>query len=68
MIAEGFDTFGYVAEAHNVRASLMQAYEHFKTPIELYGYENEFKEYKGACRVQAWSAASLLMTLQGLQA
>jgi glycogen debranching enzyme len=71
IIAEGFDNFGYIGEAHTVRNSLLQAYRHFKTPIELYAYDEGFKEYEGvngsrACRVQAWSAASLLTTLEGL--
>jgi glycogen debranching enzyme len=72
IVAEGFETFGYVGEAHSLRTGLLQAYKHFNTPIELYAYDEGFKEYEGvnggrACRVQAWSAASLLTTLQALE-
>ncbi len=71
IVAEGFENFGYTDEARLVRAGLMNAYQHFNTPIELFGYSEGFKEYRGdnggtACRVQAWSAASLLTTLHGL--
>ena len=65
MLAEGLDNFGYKEDAARVRAALRNAYEHFKTPIELFGYSRGFREYTpaqggGACRVQAWSAAALL--------
>lgn len=66
MLAEGLENFGYLEDAKRVRAALRQAYEHFKTPIELFGYRRGFKEYAhangtgGACRIQAWSAAALL--------
>lgn len=71
LVAEGLDTFGYESDAKKVRKGLVNAYKHFETPIELYGYEGGFKEYEGvdggrACRVQAWSAASILTTLHGL--
>ncbi len=71
MLAEGFENVGYVKEAHEVRQALLRAYEHFQTPIELFGYSRgKFREYETssggkACRVQAWSAASLLSTLRG---
>ncbi len=64
--ADGLESFGFVEDALRVRLALRNAYEHFKTPIELYGYERGFREYVpingvgGACRVQAWSAAALL--------
>jgi glycogen debranching enzyme len=66
MLAEGLENFGYVQDAERVRSALRQAYEHFKTPIELFGYRRGFREYAhadgtaGACRIQAWSAAALL--------
>ncbi len=71
MVAEGLETFGYVGEAHSVRSGILRAYRHFNTPIELFAYDEGFLEYEGvngsrACRVQAWSAASLLTTLQSL--
>lgn len=78
MLAEGLEHFGYIEDAARVRESLQRAYEHFKTPIELYGYQRGFKEYVhsngqgGACRVQAWSAGALLSVashpLQGTRA
>ncbi len=66
MLAEGLENFGYTEDAKRVRSALRQAYEHFKTPIELFGYRRGFREYAhangtgGACRIQAWSAAALL--------
>jgi glycogen debranching enzyme len=69
IIAEGLDNFGYQDSAQQVRRALVRAYTHFGTPIELFAFCNKrIQEYKnphgqGACRVQAWSAASLLATL-----
>jgi len=69
MLAEGLDKFGYADDAKRVRKALLNAYIHFKTPIELFGFSRGFKEYThpqgggGACRVQAWSAASLVALL-----
>jgi glycogen debranching enzyme len=66
MLADGLDNFGFAADAERVRDALRQAYLHFRTPIELFGYERGFREYQhqngtgGACRIQAWSAAALL--------
>jgi glycogen debranching enzyme len=66
MLADGLENFGYHADAKQVRKALMNAYLHFKTPIELFSYNRGIKEYKrphdghGACRVQAWSAAALV--------
>lgn len=73
IFAEGLETFGYAQEAQRVRKALRRSYAYFKTPIELFGYKDKkFMEYRessgrGACRVQAWSAASLLalVTEQG---
>ncbi|MFZ2887302.1 MAG: amylo-alpha-1,6-glucosidase [Minisyncoccia bacterium] len=69
IVADGLENFGFREEAKRVRAGLMTAYSHFKTPIELFVYKNgRYREYcdergQGACRVQAWSAASLLAAL-----
>jgi glycogen debranching enzyme len=65
--AAGLENFGYTNDARSVRSALKHAYEHYKTPIELFGFtRGKFREYThpggtgGACRVQAWSAAALL--------
>lgn len=68
IVMQGFEQFGYLAEAKMVRASILKAYAHFETPIELFVYVNrKLGEYLGphggACRVQAWSAAALLTML-----
>lgn len=68
LIAEGLARFGFREEAARVRAALMRAYMHFNTPLELFVYDGGFREYQGkngqgACRIQAWSAASLLSIL-----
>lgn len=68
MLAEGLENFGYTNDAARVRQALLQAYIHFKTPIELFSYKRGIKEYAPAnghraCRVQAWSAAALLSAL-----
>jgi glycogen debranching enzyme len=66
MLAEGLENFGFTDDVRRVREALRRAYEHFKTPIELFGYQRGFREYVhtsgqgGACRIQAWSAAALL--------
>lgn len=68
--AEGLANAGYADEAAAVRASLRQAWEHFKTPVELFVYTTDkgFGEYlspsgQRACTRQAWSAASMLSEL-----
>jgi glycogen debranching enzyme len=63
MLALGLENFGYQEDAERVREALLNAYSHFKTPIELFGYSRGFREYKAACRTQAWSAAALLSIL-----
>jgi glycogen debranching enzyme len=74
IIAEGFEYFGFHAEARLLREGLLRAYRYFQTPIELFGYSaGKYREYETssggkACRVQAWSAASLLSTLRALDA
>lgn len=65
IVAEGLDNFGYHAEATDVRAALFKAFEHFKTPIELFVYDHGYKEFHPpyrdpACREQAWSAAAMV--------
>lgn len=64
MIAEGLDRFGYEKEAEQVREALAKALLHFDTPLELFVYDEGYQEYRsatgqGACRLQAWSAATL---------
>jgi glycogen debranching enzyme len=75
MLAQGLENFGFDEEAQRVRDSLLHAYAHFATPIELFGYtKRAFKEFMrsdglgGACRNQAWSAAALLTLLPPYQA
>jgi glycogen debranching enzyme len=68
MIAEGLTNFGYTERARMLHKSLRQAWQHFKTPIELFVYEDGFSEYSSpsgqkACEKQAWSAASILAEL-----
>ncbi len=68
MCAEGLETFGFREEAKRVRSGLVAAYTHFNTPVELFVFDRGYAEYRddrgqGACRVQAWSAASLLAAL-----
>ncbi len=69
MAAQGLENFGYTGEAAMIRTSITRAYMHFETPIELFKYANrKFEHYRGpsgqgACRTQAWSAASLLSLL-----
>jgi glycogen debranching enzyme len=72
IFAEGLENFGHAREAAIVRNSLVRAYKHFKTPIELFAYtKGKFLEYgnekQHACRVQAWSAASLLNAIDSPQ-
>jgi glycogen debranching enzyme len=67
--ADGLENFGFREEAKRVRASLVSAYRHFNTPLELFVYSGgKYREYcgpsgQGACRKQAWSVASLLTVL-----
>lgn len=68
LIAEGLLNFGYEREAKALYGALLSAYRHFRTPLELYGHsEGQYLEYyghgKGACRVQAWSVAALIASL-----
>jgi glycogen debranching enzyme len=68
MLALGLEYFGFSADAKRVREALLNAYTHFKTPIELFGYRRGFRDYKAACRTQAWSAVALLSILDTEQA
>jgi glycogen debranching enzyme len=70
LIALGFEHAGFAKEARELRDSLLQAYVHFGTPLELFIYNpkkglGEYRSDTGqsACRVQAWSAAALLAML-----
>lgn len=65
IIAEGFENFGYHEEARLVRLALFAAFAHFKTPLELFVYDNgAYAEFNAeghvACREQAWSAATMI--------
>lgn len=66
MLVEGLVNFGYRRKARQVRRALLGAYAHFKTPIELFVFEEgKYAEYasssgQAACRKQAWSAGALL--------
>ncbi|HCP08971.1 MAG TPA: hypothetical protein DIT25_04205 [Candidatus Moranbacteria bacterium] len=66
IIAEGLENLGYVGGARNIRKAIFKAFDHFKTPIELFVYWNgEYREYKSpggqiGCRNQAWSAAAMI--------
>lgn len=69
IVAEGFENFGYRIEARKIREALFTAFRHFKTPLELFVYDNScyenFKEGGAAgghvaCREQAWSAAAMV--------
>ena len=66
IVAEGLDNFGYGDHAEKLYGALLWAYQHFQTPIEMFvSDENGLHEYSHgngakACRVQAWSAASML--------
>lgn len=70
IVADGLEKVGFREEAKRVRASLLGAYRHFNTPLELFVYrQGEYREYRGpsgqgACRNQAWSVASLLAVLK----
>ncbi len=63
--ASGMDIFGYHTESSRIRNALLQALNHFQTPIELFVYDETYAEYTSpsgqkACKKQAWAAASML--------
>ena len=66
LIAEGMENLGYEDQAAIVREGIFRAYRHFRTPLELFVYDNgEYKEYTSltgqmGCRTQAWSAATMV--------
>ena len=68
LVEAGLRAFGYTHEADAVKVALLEAYAHFNTPIELFAFTDDFAEYETpagqrACRIQAWSAASLVALL-----
>ena len=68
IIAEGFRNFGFVEDAKLLHGALLRAYEFFETPIELFAFtKRKYARYDGACQVQAWSAAALLVALSHKQ-
>lgn len=65
LIAEGMENLGYFDQAATVREGIFQAYKHFRTPLELFVYdEGIYNEYSAngqvGCRTQAWSAATMV--------
>lgn len=69
MVIDGLENFGFTEEAELVKNSLVKAIEHFQTPLELFVFDGEYREYvsphgQTACRKQAWSAASLVNILK----
>lgn len=65
IIAEGLEKFGFREEASRVRRAMLEAIHFFGSPVELYVFDGEYKEYvtphgQKACRNQAWAAASIL--------
>jgi glycogen debranching enzyme len=60
LIIEGLEKWGYLAEAQSVKKAILSAFAHFQTPIELFVYDEGYKDYLAACRTQAWSAAAIM--------
>lgn len=68
MIADGLENFGFNEAAAELRGAIMRAVAHFKTPIELFVYDENYLPYvsktgQTACQTQAWSAAAILRAL-----
>jgi glycogen debranching enzyme len=68
LIADGFENFGFISEARAVRAAILKAVSFFKTPVELFVYNNTYLDYvsptgQRACQTQAWSAAAILSAI-----
>ncbi len=66
IILQGLRNFGFNAQAERVSRAIVSAINYFKTPLELFGFDGSYIEYKSlsgqaACRKQAWSAATLLI-------
>ena len=66
----GMRKLGFNDGARKVRNALIQSYNYFNTPTELFTSDDEkgFGEWiaphgQRACQVQAWSAAALLALL-----
>lgn len=68
MVYEGLLNFGFQKEAKLLKEASLKPLDHFGSPIELYvkGPQGEYLIYQepdggqSVCRVQAWSAASML--------
>lgn len=65
MIAEGLQHYGYNDEAGLVRIAMLKAVNHFKNPLELYVYDQDYADYlspqgQTANKTQAWAAAAIL--------
>jgi len=68
MIALGMRDAGFELEARRVHDALLNAYQHFGAPLELFTYNKQIGDYQSsegqrACQTQAWSAAALLALL-----
>lgn len=67
LATEGLENFGFVKEAGSLKQASLKPIYHFNSPVELYMKDERgnFLEYLSStgqmgCRVQAWSAASVL--------
>lgn len=67
LIAEGFENFGFLDEAMQIKEAVLKSISHFGTPIELYCVDkkNNLKEYEEegghyGSHKQAWTAATIL--------
>ncbi len=63
IIAEGLQDLGLIEDSQRLKEALLQAFWHFKTPLELFVFDKNYKEYEegsGATSKQAWSAATML--------
>ena len=65
MIADGLEDYGYTDEAGLVRVAMLKAVAHFKNPLELYVFDQQYADYvaphgQTANKTQAWAAAAIL--------
>lgn len=65
MIADGLESYGYPDEAGLVRVAMLKAVAHFKNPLELYVFDQNYADYvaphgQTANKTQAWAAAAIL--------
>lgn len=65
IISLGLANFHYYKAASRVATGTLKAIRHFGTPIELFVYDDGYKDYiegpdSGACKYQAWAAAAIM--------